>query len=156
MRCAQKVKKQSGVRPERRAGSAATGDSADQERPVGNPGSRHRYNLAQTTAGPDPSAVADHRGPVDADVLADLATAAEQQRAPQGALLADGGAAAKALHQLALALDLDRPGQRVEVALPQLLEVADVVPVSVDLVRVERHVALQQAREDVHRPVGET
>ena len=52
-------------------------------------------------------------------------------------------------------LDRDRAEQRVEVALPQLVEVADVVPVAVDLVRVEGDVALEQGREHVHRPVGE-
>ena len=135
--------------------AAAAGDRADQHRPRRNLRPRQRDHFAQTAAGADRDAVADHRGAVDADVVADLTAAADQHRPGQLALVARGGAAAEAVDQLALALDLDRAAERVEGALAQLLEVADVVPVGVDLVRVEGHVALQQAREDVHRPVGE-
>src|SRR5260221_1012424 len=135
--------------------AAAAGDRADQHRSRRNLGARQGDHLAQAAAGADPDAVADHRRPVDADVVADLATGAEQHRPLQGALVLGRGAAAVSLHDLALALDRDRAAERVEIALAQLLEVADVVPVGVDLVRVEGHVALEQAREDVHRPVGE-
>ena len=46
-------------------------------------------------------------------------------------------------------------GQSVEVALAELPDRSDVVPVVGDLVAVERDVALEQRREDVLRPVDE-
>ena len=48
---------------------------------------------------------------------------------------------------------LDGARERVEVALQVLRQSPDVVPVGVDLVDVERHVVLEQRREDVEREV---
>ena len=56
---------------------------------------------------------------------------------------------------LALDLQAQLPAQRVEGALAQLGERADVVPVLADLVDVERHVVLEQRREHVLGPVDE-
>ena len=55
----------------------------------------------------------------------------------------------------AAALELQLALERVEGAGLQLVQRADVVPVLVDLVHVERDVVLEQRREDVLRPVRE-
>ena len=66
-------------------------------------------HFAQPAAMLMPGTLADHRGTVDGDIVADLAARAEQDRAGQGTLVARGRAAAEPVHQLALALDLDQP-----------------------------------------------
>src|SRR5665647_1855688 len=52
-------------------------------------------------------------------------------------------------------VELDAAEQRVEVAEPVLLDVADVVPVALESPAVKRCVGSQQSREDVARPVDE-
>src|SRR5665647_3589462 len=52
-------------------------------------------------------------------------------------------------------VELDAAEQRVEVAEPVLLDVADVVPVALESPAVNRCVGSQQSREDVPRPVDE-
>src|SRR5207302_4619928 len=54
-----------------------------------------------------------------------------------------------------LNLDPDLARQSIEVALPEFLDRADVVPVVVDLVPVEGDVLREERREDVLRPVDE-
>src|SRR4051812_9793111 len=137
------------------ASAAGGGDGADEDGPRGDFGAGEGDYFAQASPVADADAVADDRGPVDADVVAELAAGAEQDGADERSLVAGVLAAAVALDQLALALHLDGAGKRVEVAVAQLLEIADVIPVGVDLVRVEGDIALEQAWEDIHRPVAE-
>ena len=86
-------------------------------------------------AGADPAPVADDRGAVDADAVAELDALADQRRAR------DLGPVSSGLAERTPSATSGAPGststappERVEIALHELGDRADVVPVGVDLV----------------------
>src|SRR5215210_6428412 len=134
------------------AENAAGGDG-----PVGEGDAGQDDDVAQAGTRTDPRSLADHDGPGHRDSLPELDAGPEQDRGLDlGAIQVGPLTGADARRDLRYPrVHPDRPREGVDVAGVELLEVPDVVPVLVDLMRVERHVALEQRREHVHRPVGE-
>ena len=142
------------------------GDRADQVAARGNLGIGQEHGGLDASAVADPRAVADHARAVDPNARADLDVAPDQDSAvdlasagrpallgAQGVLARLAGIGAR-LDQLAGPLDVDETVRDVQVALEVLGRRADVVPVAVRLVDVERDVAVEERREHVEREVG--
>src|SRR3954454_10464908 len=118
---------------------------------------RKHDTVAQHRSRAQPASVSDHDRPVQVRPHADLAARADQHRRlhlhsiqVRALTCVDGRR-----HLRRGRLEADGPGERVEVSLDELADGADIVPVRVDLMGVERDVAVEQGGKDVHRPVDE-
>ena len=94
----------------------------------------------------DPGALADHHWAVDADPRAQVDPGADQHRGLDLGAGEIAGGTDPGGDLGRAGVDLDLSGKRVDAPLAQLVEVADVVPVGVDLVGVKGDVGLEQRR----------
>jgi hypothetical protein len=135
----------------RREPSRVAGDPAGEDAAIGDARAGQQQRLLDAGAGADRGAGADHERAGVRSAGADLAAVAEQDPA----LDFDIGGQIEAVRRRSVAERTTEPRQSdraidcVQVSLQILGERADVVPVGLDLVHVERHVAGEQGRKHI-------